>query len=170
MIVFLTGETGSGKTDTGWALVSALDNLVFLDCDWFASRSPFSWKSRTDVESVYRAIRSQIEFHRAGGRNNFVVTLTLEMAVLYEEQKQLFSGFHLPIHAFRLVADKTEIRKRIAAGGRPQLARETAHSALQREAFDRLFGGGLIFIPVETTGLESGEVAAELLRRLAISD
>jgi hypothetical protein len=104
MIVFLTGPTGSGKTDTAWGLVAALDGIVFLDCDWFASRSSFSWKQTADVESVYRAIRSQISFHLGEGRVRFVVTLTSEMAAIFQDNRAAFTQFGLPIHAFRLVA------------------------------------------------------------------
>ena len=65
LLIVLTGPTGSGKTDTAWALVAAEDNLVFLDCDWFAARSRFAWEDSDAVESVYRAIESHLEFHRS---------------------------------------------------------------------------------------------------------
>jgi hypothetical protein len=170
MIIFLTGETGSGKTDTGWALVAAVDDIVFQDCDWFASRKPFSWKSRADVESVYRAIRSQMDFHIGEGRDRFVVTLTVEMAVLFRDQRTIFAGLPGPIHAVRLVASESVVRDRIAERGRIQKDEEARNSSRQRAEFDRLFPDGSNFEPLETTGLELREVAAAIAKRFKISN
>jgi chloramphenicol 3-O-phosphotransferase len=54
MIILITGPTGAGKTDTSWALIERAAPMVFLDCDWFAARMPFSWQRPADVESVYQ--------------------------------------------------------------------------------------------------------------------
>lgn len=161
MIVFLTGTTGAGKTDTSWALVSALDDLVFLDCDWFASRAPFSWKSAADVDSVYRAIRSQIAFHRGEGRTNFVVTLTLEMAAVFEDN---VGAFGLPVHAFRLVASNDTMRARIIGRDRMQKTEELENALQQQAAFERLNAG--MFTPIETDGLDAQEVAKVIFEKL----
>jgi hypothetical protein len=164
MILFLTGPTGSGKTDTSWALIQAFDDLVFLDCDWFASRSNFAWTDAADVASVYRAVRSQIDFHRSEGRNNFVVTLALEMATMFEEVVAGFVG--APIFAFRLLATLDVLAQRIDERGRPQKEQEKANAISQQRAFDRLFPDDRIFMPIDTTGLESEDVAGLIVRRV----
>jgi AAA domain len=165
MIIFLTGTTGSGKTDTAWALVSALPELVFLDCDWFASRSPFSWKRAEDVESVYRSVRSQIAFHLGEGRTNFVVTLTLEMAGRFREECDAFAAFQLPICAFRLVASNDTIKARITGRDRIQKAEELENALQQHAEFDRLCADATIFSRIETDGLNAYEVAAAIVER-----
>jgi len=162
MIVFLTGTTGSGKTDTSWALVSLLPELVFLDCDWFASRSPFSWQRGDDVESVYRAIRSQIAFHRGEGRSNFVVTLTLEMAMRFPENCDSFG--ELPIHAFRLVASNDTLRARIIGRDRAQKAEELENALRQQAELARLSVD--VFTPIETDGLDAQDVATAIVERV----
>jgi hypothetical protein len=167
MILFLTGPTGSGKTDTAWALVSALEELVFLDCDGFASRSPFSWKRIADVESVYRALRSHIAFHLGERRSNFVVTLTLEMATLFESERASFAAFGLPIQAFRLAASNETIEARIIGRDRIQKADELENARLQQIAFDRLCADEKLFRRIETDGLDADEVAAAIVKKMS---
>jgi len=164
MIIFLTGTTGSGKTDTSWALVSALPELVFLDCDWFASRSPFSWKRADDVESVYRAIGSQIAFHLGEGRAHFVVTLTLEMAELFESHCDSFAAFGLPIHAFRLAASNDTLEARILVRDRIQKADELENALRQQTAF--ACAGETRFVPIGTDYISAREVAEAIVERL----
>jgi hypothetical protein len=158
MLMILTGTTGSGKTDVSWALVSALPELVFLDCDWFASRSPFSWKRRADVESVYRGLRSQIAFHLEEGRRNFVVTL--EMAELFRDNRDSFAG--LPIFAFRLLASNDTLTARIMARDRIQKAEELENALRQQTEFEKLCAGETRFVPIHTDGI-SAEVAAHAI-------
>jgi hypothetical protein len=165
-LLFLTGTTGSGKTDTAWALVSALEELVFLDCDWFASRSPFSWKRAEDTASVYRAIRSQIAFHLSEGRSHFVVTLTLEMAARFGQEHGAFAALGLPIHAFRLVASNDTIRTRIIGRDRIQKAEELENASRQRAEFDRLFADEAIFGRIETDRLDADAVARTIVERI----
>src|SRR5581483_4038920 len=100
MIILLTGPTGAGKTDTSWELIKQFDSLVFLDCDWFASMKPFSWNKQSDVELVYAAIANTIMFHTQNQKNNFVITLTIQMAQKYHFFKSYFDEFELPIHTF----------------------------------------------------------------------
>lgn len=166
MIIFLTGTTGSGKTDTCWALVSELDELVFLDCDWFASRTPFSWKQIEDVESVYRAIASQIAFHISEGRRHFVVTLTLEMARVFQSNTETFIASGLPIHAFRLVASDKTFRDRILGRDRLQKEEELENALRQNAEFDCLCADERIFVPLETDGLGAGDVARTIVARI----
>jgi hypothetical protein len=166
MIIFLTGTTGSGKTDTSWALVSALGELVFLDCDWFASRSPFSWKRAADVQSVYRGIGSQIAFHLGEGRSNFAVTLTLEMAALFQSNFDSFAAFELPIYAFRLVASNDTIKARIIGRDRIRKTEELENALGQQVEFDRLCAGETSFAPIETDGVSAHEVAAAIINRI----
>jgi hypothetical protein len=166
MIIFLTGPTGSGKTDTSWALVSALDDIVFLDCDWFASRSPFSWKDSTAVVSVYRAMRSQIHFHLGEGRKQFVVTLTLEMAALFQTHYSSFADFDRPMHAFRFSSRPDVVKRRIISRDRIQKDEEAANAILQQVEFDRLFPDETIFLCIDTSDLASDEVAKLIVQRV----
>jgi hypothetical protein len=90
MIIALTGPTGVGKTDTSWALVEQAPPMVFLDCDWFAARIPFSWKLESDVESVYQALSVMLDFHTSRAAARFVIPLTLEMAASYARNGHSF--------------------------------------------------------------------------------
>ncbi|HWA30753.1 MAG TPA: hypothetical protein VG867_06635 [Rhizomicrobium sp.] len=164
MIVFLTGPTGSGKTDTSWALVAASDTLVFLDCDWFAARAGFDWADPGDVDSVFRAIRSQMDFHIADGRNNFVVTLTLEMARTFGLAE--FAKLAPPVFSFRLFAAPDVIARRIAGRGRPQSAQEQANAISQQAAFDRLFPDDALFMRLDTSALDSDDIAKLIARKI----
>ena len=90
MIIALTGPTGVGKTDTSWALVEQAPPMVFLDCDRFAARIPFSWKLESDVESVYQALSVMLDFHTSRAAARFVIPLTLEMAASYARNGHSF--------------------------------------------------------------------------------
>jgi hypothetical protein len=166
VIVFLTGPTGSGKTDTAWALVSAPDDIVFLDCDWFASRSRFSWKNPVDVESVYRALCNQIQFHVDEGRRRFVVTLTLEMAVSFQIHGSDFAELGLPMFAFRLFTRREINDKRVMDRGRTQRAQEAANAILQQTEFERLFPDDTMFQRIDTSDVAADAVANLILQRI----
>src|SRR6187401_1055916 len=97
MIVLLTGPTGVGKTDASWALIELAAPMVFLDCDWFASRIPFSWKSAADVESVYEALSLMVGYHVGRGTTRFVIPLTVEMSLAFKQNRHHLERFDLPI-------------------------------------------------------------------------
>jgi hypothetical protein len=164
MIIFLAGETGSGKTDTGWALIGAL-GAVLLDCDWFASRSPFSWDRGADVESVYQAILNQVAFHLGQGRTDFVVTLTPEMAVAFESCRPGFEECGLPIQAFRLAAEPHIVQQRIRARDRDQKSVELANAARHRALLDELFGDNSVFAMIDNAGMDPRTTADAIIRR-----
>jgi tRNA A37 N6-isopentenylltransferase MiaA len=42
MIIFLTGPTGVGKTDTSWSLLSLRDGMVFISRSLMTSRNRLS--------------------------------------------------------------------------------------------------------------------------------
>jgi hypothetical protein len=165
MIILLTGPTGSGKTDTSWALLQQFKNIVFLDCDWFASRVPFQWENEADVESVYQSLSLMINFHIDRGEKNFVIPLTYEMAVLYEKYKSYFSKFNLPINTFRLRCTEQELERRIRGRDRImwQKQQELGGMLKVQGDFDKVFGDEKVFKLIDTTMLSEREVAMRIM-------
>lgn len=165
MIILLTGPTGVGKTDTSWSLLTKLNQIIFLDCDWFASRIPFSWENETDVESIFQAICLMIDYHKQRQENNFVITLTIQMAKFYKKYEYYFSKWQLPIHAFRLRCSNQELAKRIYRRSRIdwQKQEELNSISIVQQVFDNLFGDSSIFKLIETTDLTEDEAAAKIL-------
>jgi thymidylate kinase len=161
MIILLTGPTGSGKTDTSWALLQQLAKIIFLDCDWFASRVPFQWENEADVESVYQSLSLMIEFHINHGEKNFVITLTYEMAILFEKFKTYFSKHPYPIKAFRLRCSEQELERRIRGRDRIlwQKQQELNSMLNMQEDFDNSFKDEELFKLIDTTKLSEREVA-----------
>lgn len=113
MIILLTGPTGVGKTDTSWAILQQMTGVVFLDCDWFASRVPFAWDNESDVGSVFELLSLMIDYYVHGGTLHFVITLTVQMAQFYNKHKNYFNKWQLPIYAFRLYCTNQSLEKRI---------------------------------------------------------
>lgn len=162
MIILLTGPTGTGKTDTAWALLREIPEIVFLECDWFASRVPFDWKSTADLESVFQALSIMIDFHVKRNRELFVITLTLEMAATLERYQHYFSDCGLPMRMFRLRCDDDELENRINSRDRIEEQKQEELSVMlnhQRE-FDALFPNDDVFQLIDTTHLTEGEAAA----------
>ena len=166
MKILITGPTGSGKTDTAWALLEATQDMIFLDCDWFAARRPFSWSEPNDLESVFGGIREQIAFHRKQERTNFVITLTVEMAEAYERHGHYFHDAMDSLHCFRLLCSPAILESRIRNRDRIQKEEEVTNSEILSARLDSLYGDDTIFTRVDTSKLTSLEVAESILQHL----
>jgi len=168
MIIILTGPTGSGKTDTSWELLKLFNEIVFLDCDWFASSAPFAWEKESDVHMVYQAISTMISFYHTHNYKNFVITLTPEMAHLYFTFNSYFTQFKLPIHAFRLKCDYIEHIRRISQRDRieSQKNRELIAAEKHSQFFDNSFPDNKIFQIIDSTNLSEPQVALEIKKRI----
>lgn len=82
------------------------------------------------MDSVWRALHSQIAFHRGDGRTRFVVTLTLEMAVGFEARRPAFAAPGRTVHAFRLACAPDVLAGRIHARDRDQKRTEMANAVV----------------------------------------
>lgn len=165
MIILITGLTGTGKTDTSWALLQQVSRIVFLDCDWFASRVPFNWQNESDVETVFQALSLMIDFHIKNGSDNFVIPLTMEMAFHLNKYKFYFSKFNLAIHAFRLRCKEHELERRIRERDRNHWQKqEELNGMLEAQTtFDKQYPNNEVFNLIDTTELSEREVAQKIL-------
>lgn len=168
MIILLTGPTGSGKTGTSWALLEIMQELVFLDCDWFASLKPLSWEKESDVEVVYQALSTMIDFHIQKGNKNFVITLTMEMALVYQKYDHYFISKNMKTYPFRLHCNGQELSRRILQRDRIEVQKqqELKNSVVQQELFDKNFPGSTIFYLIEGTGKTEQQVAHQILSEI----
>lgn len=161
MIILLTGPTGTGKTDTSWALLQQYDQMIFLDCDWFASRIPFDWDKDSDVESVFSALSLMIDFYYKKNLKNFVITLTKQMAIRLEKFHHYFAKYEIPIHPFRLRCNEQELERRIRERDRNlwQKQEELNSMLLAQSEFDNQFPNDTLFKLIDTSTLSEREVA-----------
>ena len=168
MIILLTGPTGVGKTDTSWAIVGQSEHMVFLDCDWFASYTPFSWREDADVDTVYAAISLMLGFHLRRGAQRFVVPLTIEMAFSFARHRHHFDCHGLPLFLFRLRCSDTTLLQRIAERDRiDSQKRAELDGAIQAQrAFDQLSSE---FDFLDTSALDSEAAASIILARVGKS-
>lgn len=168
MIIILTGPTGSGKTDTSWALLGNVRDIVFLDCDWFASLQPFSWKKESDVEMVYQAISIMIDFHIKKSHKNFVITLTSEMAIAHEKIRTYFATKNMDLYCFRLRCDQQELQRRISHRDRLEVQKqhELKNSLVQQELFDSEFPSNDIFYQIDGNHKTEQQIALEILKHI----
>lgn len=169
MIILLTGPTGVGKTDTSWALLQQSSRIVFLDCDWFASRVPFNWKNESDLETIFQALSLLIDFHLKQGNDNFVIPFTLEMAIHWNKYKHHLSNHNLAIFPFRLRCKEHELERRIRERDRNHWQKqEELNGMLKAQTiFDTQFPDNKIFKLIDTTELSEREVALEILSSLS---
>jgi AAA domain-containing protein len=162
MIIVLTGPTGVGKTDTSWALVELAPPMVFLDCDWFAARVPFSWTLESDVDSVYEALSVMLDYYTSRASARFVIPLTLEMAVSYGRNRQYFDRFHLPLFHFRLSCSADLLRERVLKRGRNPVQRSWELDVIpsQLRICEALPD---TFIPIDVSAMDEHAVARKIL-------
>lgn len=170
MIILLTGPTGAGKTDTSWALLQQFSQIVFLDCDWFASRIPFSWENETDVESVFHALSLMIDFHIKRNETNFVIPLTFQMAQLFNPYQYYFSKYHLPIYPFRLRCSEQELERRIQERDRVKWQKQQELDGMlqAQNDFDQFFPNNDLFQLIDTTHLSEREVAKHIVSTIGM--
>ena len=166
MIVVLTGPTGVGKTDTSWALLEMAAPMVFLDCDWFASRVPFSWKLESDVESVYQTLSLMVDYHTRRAADRFVITLTLEMAVSYAQHRKYLDRFGLRLFPFLLLCSADILRERVLKRDRTPVQRswelDVVPSQLQTcQALSSAFSR------VDVSGMDEQAVARRILSSIS---
>ena len=162
MIIILTGPTGSGKTDASWELLKIFNNMVFLDCHWFAAMQPFSWGKKSDVAMVYQALALMISFYEKTGKTRFVITLTSEMAVLFQEYQSLLNPKNMPVRAFRLRCSDQQLIQRIALRDRVNKKQEELNAIKQQKLFDQTFLHNVPFMLVDVTNLNEQEVVRKI--------
>ena len=162
MIVILTGPIASGKTATAWGLLKIFNNMVFLDCDWFAAMQPFSWDKKTDVAMVYEIIAKMIDFHEAQGKKRFVITFNSQMAAAYKEFAQLFALKKMPVYAFRLRCQDQILLKRIELQNNVNKKQQEINAIKQQKVFDAMFPLVQPFMPVEVGNLGQDELVRKI--------
>ena len=162
MIIILTGPTGSGKTDTSWELLKIFNNMVFLDCDWFAAMQPFSWDKKSDVAMVYQAIAQMIEFYLKTGKTRFVVTMTSQMAVHFSEFAAVLNPNKIPVRAFRLRCNDQQLLARIDLRNRANKKQEEIIAIRQQKLFDTSFSFNIPFMMVDVSNLNQQEVVRKI--------
>ena len=168
MIILLTGPTGVGKTDTSWAIVGQSERMVFLDCDWFASYTPFSWQRDADVEAVYEALSLMLGFHTRREAQRFVVPLTIEMAFSFAHHRHHLDRHGLPLFPFRLRCSDEVLLRRISERDRIDLQKQAElGGAIQAQhVFDQLSSE---FSLLDTSALDSDAVASIILASVGAS-
>ena len=162
MIVILTGPIASGKTTTAWGLLKIFNNMVFLDCNWFAAMQPFSWDKKSDIVMIYEILARMIDFHVAQGKKRFVITCNSQMAAAYKEFSSLLSLKKMPIYAFRLVCDNQTLLKRIDLKNHSNKKHEELSAILQQKFFDTMFSQVQPFLPVVVGNANESELVRKI--------
>lgn len=162
MIVVLTGPSNSGKTETSLELLKIFNNMVFLDCDWFASMQPFSWEKKSDIAMVYELLAHMVDYHLQHGKKRFVITLTSQMATVYTEYQHLFNSKKIPVYSFRLRCSEQNLVQRIELRNRVNKKQEEQNALKQQRFFDATFPTSAHFMLVDVTNLSESEVVRKV--------
>lgn len=161
MIICITGPTGVGKTDASWALIELGRPMVFLDCDWFVSRVPFSWSFEDDVESAFQAIAVMLNFQINRRFSRFVVPVTVEMALSFKRHRHYFEEFGLPVLTLQLRCSEEQLRRRILE--RDRIAEQkSVELASIRSQMVHCSDLAPEFQVIDTSNLDQGAVARKL--------
>jgi len=162
MLIVLTGPIGSGKAELALGLLKVFNNMVFLDCHWFAAMQPFSWDKKSDVAIVYAAISQMISFYEKTGKIRFVVTLTSQMAQQFQEFLPVLNSKQMPVRAFRLRYSDDKLKQRIEKGNQSDKNMQEANALRQQKIFDTTFQTNVPFMLCDVTHLNQQEVVRKI--------
>lgn len=168
MLIILTGPIGSGKTEVASGLLKVFNNMVFLDCDWFAAMQPFSWDKKSDIALVYEALALMIKFHEKTGKSRFVITLTSQMAVFLSEFLSTLNHKQMPVRAFRLRCNDEPLKLRIQKRNHTNKNVQEVNAIKQQGFFDKTFPTNAPFMLADVTNLNEAEVVRKI--RTMIND
>lgn len=168
MLIILTGPIGSGKTEVAWGLLKVFNNMVFLDCEWFAAMQPFSWDKKSDVAMVYESLAQMIKFHEKTGKIRFVVSLTSQMAAVFGEFQSIINPKQMPVRAFRLRCNDEQLKQRIQKRNHVNKGTEEVNAIRQQKFFDTTYPSNTPFMLVDVTSLNEQEVVRKI--RTMIND
>ena len=167
MLIVLTGPIGSGTSELACGLLKVFNNMVVLDCEWFATMQPFSWDKKSDIAIVYQAIAQMISFYDKTGKTRFVITLTSQMAQYCQEFLPMLNSKHMLVRAFRLRCSDEHLKQRIQNDKRLD-ATIQINAFKQQKWFDATFNTNMPFMVCDVTHLHEQEVVRKI--RTMIND
>ena len=117
---------------------------------------------------VYQAIATMIEFYTNIGHENFVITLTSEMALAHHNIDTCFADKNRDIYRFRLRCDQQELQRRISHRDRLEVQKqqELKNSLVQQELFDSEFPSNDIFYQIDGSHKTEQQIALEILKHI----
>jgi broad-specificity NMP kinase len=165
VIIVLAGPPGSGKTETAKALLKQYPQMVFLDCDWFASRVPFNWSSEADVEAIYQAFSLMLNFYKQKNQMQFVMTMTAEMTEVINKFGPYILIDGLPLKLIRLRSAAPVLEKRIKSLNRSEaeVEQDQKRAIIAQYYFDMAFPTNESFYMIDTSLLSPDQAAARVV-------
>lgn len=162
MIIVLTGPIGSGKTDTALGLLKVFNNMVILDCEWFATMQPFSWDKKSDIVIVYQAFAQMINFYEKTGKTRFLLILNYQMALAFQEYQSMLNFKQMPVRAFRLHCADEQLLQRIQLRNQISKKQEELNALKQQKIFDAKFVLKVPFLLADITNLQEQEIVRKI--------
>lgn len=169
-IIAITGPSGVGKTDTGWAILEHLSRqgiaATLMDADWYANSRPFDWNQAADLNSVFEQIEMIATHHFANGRDVLIIPHCHQIAFHFERLEKFGVENKIKINRICLLCAVETLKQRINLRDRPAEQKENefgnAHTHLslfQEQALQQRLG-----IIVDNSYLSEDETAEHIIK------
>lgn len=168
MIIFLSGPSGIGKTDTSFSLMSSINNSVYLDSDWFCAKNPFDVFTADSIKQVYDSIYSNINYQKKLGYKNFIIAIYLEAFIKFYEYQYQFAALDEKVYTF-ILSSTTEIHiKRIKSRDRLSWMKENEikKSNEQLKISHSMASSNPEIVDIDTTSMNPIEVAQRIIEAI----
>ncbi|MBX7169805.1 MAG: AAA family ATPase [Pyrinomonadaceae bacterium] len=175
MILFINGSFGVGKTTVGRILKKQIKGSVLYNPEWFGSvlmRLPINFRGSgtddfQDLDLWRKSVVYGIKLFRFFARETVIVPMAFSRKDYFEEILREISQFDNKIRIFCLKAGFEIIVKRLQHRGEKIEESENNWTIRKARICLKAHKNDFFGESIDTTGINAGEVAAEILKRMS---
>jgi hypothetical protein len=165
VIIFITGPSGIGKTDTCFNLLSTVSNSVYLDSDWFSIKSPIDPLSKERIAELYDLLAINMNYHITRNTKHFFIAIYLEAVERLLEYYDPLLALGQKIKLVLLTCSKHTIENRVMSRDRiyEQKQEELKKISTELKQIDRMVDNIHFDILLDTSDLSARQVAVKII-------
>gem|GEM_PF-624282 len=168
MIILLNACLGVGKSAVSWELNACLKKSFMLDGDHIGAVEPFQIYDEERIAELYDALELMVRFYYKRGYPNAVINYVFESEASLMDLVDKLRTVDEDVRVFWLTCDPAQQEERIRKRGRDDIDWELERMAELNGILYEADAAGFIGEHVDSTHLDIGEVAREILKRVKV--